>query len=124
MNGGDVFGYESLRAVLEDAYDQAARGKGAQRHGVNKPFHEQPMQDLIRLNGLGFATGQISKKAQESLRLSPAARKQELLGVIVYAAGAIIASEAEAARAAASGAEPVPEPKTSGKGSARMRIKL
>lgn len=86
----DVPGYESLRTVLEAAYHQAARGKGAQRHAQAMPFHEQPMQKLIELYGQGFALGQAGKKMQEAQRLKPDAAERELIGAIVYIAGAII----------------------------------
>ena len=93
----NVEGYEQLAAVLQDAYDQAAKGKGALRHGTGKPFHEQPMQDLIRLYGPGFALGQAGKKMQESQRMDRDAAERELLGAIVYIAGAIIAARGGAA---------------------------
>lgn len=90
-------GYEKLAAVLHRAYDQAARGKGKERHAQELPFHEQPMQAVIQLHGVGFATGQASKKASEALRLPTLERQvAELLGAIVYLSGAVIALEAEA----------------------------
>ncbi len=89
-----VCGYSSLADVLNRAFDQAARGKGAQRHAQGQAFNRQPMQDLIRLHGVGFATGQASKKAQESHRLPRSHAVAELLGAINYLAGAIIAIEA------------------------------
>lgn len=96
-----VPGYETLKSVLDRAYEQAAAGKGAERHANGKPFDQQPMQDLIRLNGVGFATGQASKKASEALGLPTTERQvAELLGAIVYCAGAIIALERQAALAA------------------------
>lgn len=100
MEKMNVPGYEQLASVLQRAYDQAARGKGKERHANNKPFHKQPMQDLISLHGVGFATGQASKKSGEALGL-PALERQvaELLGAIVYLSGAVIALEAEAAEA-------------------------
>lgn len=82
--------YASLNLVLERAYDQAACGKGAQRHASDQPFDEQPMQKLIDLYGLGFALGQAGKKMQESLRMDTQAAVRELLGAINYIAGAII----------------------------------
>lgn len=88
-----VPGYEKLQGVLQRAYDQAARGKGHERHAQEKPFHEQPMQQLIDLYGVGFALGQAGKKAQESQRLGHDAAVRELLGGIVYLAGAVIAME-------------------------------
>lgn len=90
-------GYDRLAAVLKDAFDQAAFGKGKERHANGKPFDKQPMQDLIRLHGVGFATGQASKKSGEALGLPTIERqKAEILGAIVYLAGAIIAIEDQA----------------------------
>lgn len=83
-------GYHGLWRVLTDALDQAQLGKGAERHGQDKPFEEQPMQKLIELHGRGFAYGQAGKKAQESERLAYDAARRELLGAIVYLAGAVI----------------------------------
>ena len=89
-----VPGYELLQGVLDRAYDQAARGKGKERHANGKAFHKQPMQDLIRLHGVGFATGQASKKASEAMGLPTQERQvAELLGAIVYLCGAVIAIE-------------------------------
>lgn len=93
MNNTSVKGYEKLEAVLVRAYNQAARGKGKERHANDLPFHEQPMQSLIRAHGIGFATGQACKKAEESLGLSPDHAIAELLGAINYLAGAVIAIE-------------------------------
>ncbi|MEY2686425.1 MAG: hypothetical protein RL375_623, partial [Pseudomonadota bacterium] len=90
----NVDGYESLADVLERAYEQAAAGKGAERHGQGLSFDEQPMQQLIRLYGIGFALGQAAKKAQEAQRLPTVERQvAELLGAINYLAGAVIALE-------------------------------
>ena len=44
MNNMNEPGYESLAQVLQEAYDQAARGKGAERHANDLPFDQQPMQ--------------------------------------------------------------------------------
>ena len=87
----DVPGYESLRRVLDAAYEQAARGKGRERHALDGAgFDNQPMQRLIDAHGLGFATGQACKKAEEALYLDHDAMRAELLGAIVYLAGAIV----------------------------------
>ena len=83
-------GYESLRDVLDRAFAQAASGKGHERHAVNKPFDQHPMQKLIDLYGPGFALGQAAKKAQESQRLPAGRDVAELLGAINYMAGAVI----------------------------------
>ena len=82
--------YQALRTVLGAAYDQAAIGKGRDRHAQDLPFEQQPMQRLLDLYGPGFAAGQIGKKVQEALRLPTDMAVQELLGAIVYAAGLIV----------------------------------
>ncbi len=87
-------GYEKLAKVLAAAYLQASEGKGHERHAQGQPFDQQPMQQLIKLYGVGFALGQAAKKAQESQRLPTIERQvAELLGSIVYICGAIIAIE-------------------------------
>jgi len=87
--------YVSLSKVLRRAYDQAAVGKGAERHAKDLPFTEQPMQRLQELYGVGFALGQAGKKMQESMRLPHYAAIRELLGAINYIAGAVIYMEKE-----------------------------
>lgn len=86
-----VDGYESLEAVLFDAYLQAATGKGAVRHGRGAAFDAQPTQTISALlgtdSGLAF---QAMKKINEGMRLDPAAKKRELLGAINYIASIII----------------------------------
>ena len=84
--------YDTLKKVLARAFEQAASGKGQARHGNGRPFEEQPMQVISEL--LGSSDGmlfQAMKKVQESQRLaSRPHRVGELLGAIVYIAGAII----------------------------------
>lgn len=91
--------YDCLKDVLQRAFDQAANGKGIERHGNGLPFDQQPMQQLIKLYGVGFALGQAAKKAQESQRLPRDRAVQELLGAINYLAGAVIALEQQPAAA-------------------------
>lgn len=83
--------YDTLRKVLDRAYDQAATGKGAKRHGQDLPFEVQPMQTISRLvgscDGLRY---QAIKKTQESARMDKDAAVRELLGAINYLAGAVI----------------------------------
>jgi hypothetical protein len=88
----DVPGYEQLAEVLSRAYDQAALGKGAERHADNMPFHEQPMQtgsDLLGTDaGLAF---QAIKKIREGSQFSEFDRfEREMLGAIVYIGGMVI----------------------------------
>lgn len=111
MKNMDVLGYDTLADVLHRAYDQAARGKGADRHANGKPFSQQPMQDLIHLYGIGFALGQVAKKAEEAQRMDREPAVRELLGAINYLAGAVIALERDEGVATLIGA-PAPMPMT------------
>ena len=86
-------GYETLARILSDAFDQAAHGKGKERHAQAMPFDAQPMQKLVELYGPGFALGQAAKKMQESQRLPHDRARAELLGAIVYVAGAVVAMD-------------------------------
>lgn len=88
-------GYESLAGILQRALDQAQDGKGAERHANNLPFEQQPMQTIARAHGVGFLTGQASKKAEESHGLPAGRDVAELLGAINYLAGAIIFLESQ-----------------------------
>lgn len=87
--------YRTLVNVLALAWEQAAEGKGAERHGQDKPFHEQPMQRLIDIYGIGFSLGQAAKKMQEAQRMEKDAAVHELLGAINYIAGTVIYLESE-----------------------------
>lgn len=87
--------YASLAGVLQAAYDHAAHGKGHVRHGDDKtPFLEQPTMQIARMIGVGYPIGQLMKKAKESTgmvrRKEYDAAVAELLGVINYAAAAIL----------------------------------
>uniref|UniRef100_A0A6M3MGN4 Uncharacterized protein n=1 Tax=viral metagenome TaxID=1070528 RepID=A0A6M3MGN4_9ZZZZ len=90
----DVPGYERLRDVLERAMKQASRDKGAERHANDKPFHEQPMQVIADEHGEGFILGQARKKVLEAQQMVYRCENDkavhELLGAIVYLAGAVI----------------------------------
>lgn len=89
-------GYEALESVLNRAFEQAAHGKGKERHACGRPFTEQPMQTISEL--LGSSIGlqyQAIKKVQESNRLERGAQVRELLGAINYIAGAVIFLEAQ-----------------------------
>lgn len=88
--------YHALADVLLRAYQQAAFGKGHERHAQDLPFGEQPMQQISRLAGShdGLVYQSI-KKIQESQRLDHDAAMRELLGAIVYTAGNIIYQEGE-----------------------------
>lgn len=88
----DIPGYETLACVLQAAYEQAAVGKGAERHATGLPFDQQPMQtssDLLGTDaGLAF---QAIKKVREGSAFDEFERfERELLGAINYIAGMII----------------------------------
>lgn len=88
--------YKTLSDVLERAYQQAAHGKGKERHANNLPFDKQPMQTISQL--VGSADGlryQAIKKIQEAGRMDKDAAVKELLGAINYIAGVIIYIESE-----------------------------
>lgn len=90
-----VPGYDKLADVLTRAYQQAANGKGKERHANDGvPFEEQPMSAINGL--LGSTDGflyQAMKKAVESKRLPKERAVAELFGAINYLAGAVIALE-------------------------------
>lgn len=92
--GPDHEGYEDLDAVLREALEDAASGKGNDRHANGKAFKDQPMLSINAMVGIGFSTGQAIKKAQEATTMSSrgnhAAARRELLGAINYLAGAIL----------------------------------
>lgn len=85
----DYNDYQALRDVLDEAYEQAANGKGKERHANEKHWLMQPIFEIGRMVGVGFNAGQAIKKLQESSRMEPDAAIRELLGAIVYAASAI-----------------------------------
>lgn len=98
----NVPGYQTLARILEAAYDQAARGKGRSRHANNLPFDDQPIMQIARMSGLGGHVYQIMKKAQEAGTMANRrqydAAQAEFMGVINYAAAAILlVSEKQAA---------------------------
>lgn len=88
-------GYEPLAKVLHRAFDQAAKGKGHERHANGEPFDKQVMQDGARRFGVGALLFQAYKKSEESQRLPLDRGVNELLGAIVYLAGAVIRREAD-----------------------------
>ena len=93
--GDDYAAYAALADVLNDAYMQAARGKGSRRHSAGKPFLEQPILEIVRMQTtIDGHTYQIMKKAQEAGRMLSRGRYNaavaELYGVINYAAAAVI----------------------------------
>lgn len=90
-----VPGYGQLARVMLRAYGQAAVGKGKERHAQHdEPFHKQVMQDGAKRFGTGALLFQAFKKSEESQRLPVDRAVNELLGAMVYLAGAVICLEA------------------------------
>jgi len=91
--GMDVEGYEELRAVLEGAYDQAARGKGKERHAGGQVYTRQPILMIPALiadetdDSLRY---QAIKKLTESKRLPTERAIAECYGAIIYTATMIM----------------------------------
>ena len=83
--------YGELRRVLQDAWEQASSGKGHERHDDGREFQDQLICYIgQQLESTDFQVGQVVKKAIESTRLGDEAAIRELLGVINYAAAAVI----------------------------------
>lgn len=88
--------YHDLAWVLAAAFHQAARGKGAERHGDGRPFREQRMFTIAE--GMGTEAGlifQANKKSQESMAMERDAAIHELAGAVVYLAGAMLCRQSE-----------------------------
>lgn len=86
--------YSPLRTVLDEAYNQSAKGKGKRRHSNGKPFNSQPIMEIARMVGVGYHTGQAMKKCQEATTMASRDEREaavnELLGAIVYCAAAVL----------------------------------
>ena len=82
-------GYKDLHIVLTDCFDQAARGKGKERHAEGQPFADQPIM-WIEKYFKSYQLGQAVKKVHESQRLPKEAAIKELRGAIVYLSAKII----------------------------------
>lgn len=86
--------YIDLFRIVRLAYDQASVGKGKQRHATGpvgiRTWDKQPIMEIGRMVGPGYAAGQVMKKVQEAVTMAGngdyAGAKAEALGAIVYAA--------------------------------------
>jgi hypothetical protein len=88
--------YDSLDRVLRGAYDQAAKGKGKERHATDEAFEDQKICVINRWiaeSPVAGALFQAIKKSVESSRLSAPRAIRELQGAINYLAAAIILLE-------------------------------
>mgnify|MGYP000219497332 CR=1 FL=1 len=86
-------GYDSLREVLNNAFNQASIGKGKERHATDEPFTQQPILTIARLLDNHPAASllfQAMKKITESGRLPTDRGIAELYGAIVYISAAIL----------------------------------
>ena len=88
-------GYNSLRVIYAQALEQAQGGKGLERHANGLPFDQQPICQGGRRFGVGCLVYQAWKKSHETpvlLAMDNGKERavRELLGVINYAAAAII----------------------------------
>lgn len=85
-------GYEKLVAVFQAAHDQAAHGKGKERHANNLPFHKQRMQTISQTIDSEYGmVYQVTKKMTEGLQFTDHDKREaELLGAINYLAGIVI----------------------------------
>ena len=83
-----------LQAVFDRCVEQAASGKGEERHGKGREFYDQPWVELTRGFGIGGPLFQASKKLREALgmyeRGDLGAFEREVLGAINYAAMAVL----------------------------------
>lgn len=120
----NVPGYETLANILQRAYNQAAIGKGADRHASALPFDQQPMQAIADKHGVGFLLGQADKKINEAhgmlRRFENAKATHELLGAINYISGAILHTERQLT--AQADTAPTPKPDRPFKVGDRVRI--
>lgn len=82
--------YQQLHEVLTSAYNQAAFGKGKERHADDEPFERQGICRRAQMFP-GSALAQAHKKIEESTRLDGEAKVRELLGAINYIAAEIVA---------------------------------
>ncbi len=90
--------FAKLEAVYRSAVEQASCGKGAERHGNGKPFHEQPICEGCREFGIGAALFQAWKKTAETMRLlvMPNGKQRalrEMYGAMNYLAAACVVLE-------------------------------
>lgn len=92
--------YTALRTVLDAAFEQAATGKGKERHASDKAFERQPIMEIARMVGPGYQLGQAMKKSQEAFgmiqRGNSTAARAELLGAINYLAAAYLLTQEQA----------------------------
>ena len=87
--------YLPLLRTFLGALEQAAYGKGRERHANDLPFTEQPILTMARMldNDAGLAQQVIKKTIEARSLASKKARINELRGTLVYAAAMILFEE-------------------------------
>ena len=84
-------GYEPLADVLQEALDQAQKGKGKICHANDLPFLQQPIMQGAREAGEGGLVFQSRKKILEALNCKDDERAiTDMLGAINYVAAQVI----------------------------------
>lgn len=85
--------YWPLKAILNEALEQASKGKGNERHANGRPFDRQPIMEHGRLTGPAGPSFQALKKIGEAQGMLARGEKdaaiRELLGAVVYACAAV-----------------------------------
>jgi len=94
--------YTSLGNVLNDAFTQAAEGKGKERHACDNKFEDQlicQIQRMLKDHPFGGQAFQAIKKTIEAGRLykisGSESAKAEILGAMNYLAAMVILIEEE-----------------------------
>jgi hypothetical protein len=86
--------FHPLELIFERAVEQAADGKGSERHGNGNDFLKQQWVSLAETHGTGFLTGQAQKKLTEAVANRTSDNydwyERELLGAINYIAMALL----------------------------------
>lgn len=90
--------YAALEQVLNAAFDQAATGKGKDRHaGADEPFEHQFICEGQREFGIGGGLFQAVKKLKEGARFADRGERDravfEMRGAINYIAATIVVLE-------------------------------
>ena len=94
-----------LQTIFDQCIEQAASGKGEERHGHGVPFMEQPWHQIAERQGLGFLAGQAEKKIGEAsamIQANPGRDgvefwQKEIRGAINYLAMAMLYVEEQVA---------------------------
>lgn len=94
-NEKDRDDYLPLLRTFLGALEQAAYGKGRERHANDLPFVEQPILTMARMldSDAGLAQQVIKKTIEARTLPTKAARISELRGTLVYAAAMILFEE-------------------------------